>query len=340
MLVKTQEQYKRLKFPELPDFSELPNFSMSGNTSKTPVGEKKKTIRKKQNTSGDNKKSRTKLKKEDKLDYDPIIMNQEWFDGPDNTGDEERAVMKLLKEQDEELESLLLPAAATTTPAPVPPPAPLEQDLFGSLVKECLAIVCIGKDALPSGTDFVSSKEKEDPETYQDKLFYFTAKEESLEFRTDHWVPLKDKLFLKIQLMVLKISELKQFHDELIKTNELHVVDTTDGKHKNMLLVRSATKNDSTNLLTNEKDLNRWKCIHNFYHLVDYICACVLSRVQQEKPENLLGKSLIQLWKIFSTEKYFDKPISKWDDLSGYEFVDNIKELYNTFENIKQILLK
>ena len=265
-------------------------------------------------------------------------MNQEWFDGPDNTGDEERAVMKLLKEQDEELESLLtaLPTTATITTAPGPAP---EKDLFGSLVKECLAIVCIGKDALPSGKECLE-KDKEDPETYQDKMFYFTAKEESLQFRTDHWVPLKDKLFLKTQLMVLKIPELKQFHDELVKTNELHVVDTTDGKHKNMLLVRSAAKNDSTNLLTNEKDLNRWKCIHNFYHLVDYISACVLFRVQQEKPEILLGKTLIQLWKLFSTEKYFDKPISKWDDLSGYEFVDNIKELYNTFENIKQILLK
>lgn len=316
---------------------------MSG---KAPVGEKKKIVRKKQTVSGDKKKPRTKSKKEDKLDYDPIIMNQEWFDGPDNTGDEERSVMKLLKEQEQELESLITPCApppnhTSTTTTPGPAPKEQEEDLFGSLVKECLAIVCIGKDALPSGTTQELLLEKgQDPETYQDKMFYFTAKEESLQFRTDHWVPLKDKLFLKIQLMVLKIPELKQFHDELIKTNELHVVDTTDGKHKNMLLVRSAAKNDSTNLLTNEKDLNRWKCIHNFYHLIDYISACVLSRVQQEKPEVLLGKTLIQLWKLFSTEKYFDKPISKWDDLSGYEFVDNIKELYNTFENIKKILLK
>ena len=283
--------------------------------SKAPTTEKKKT--------------RKKKIKEDKLDYDPIILNQEWFDCPDNTGDEEKAVMKLV-EQD----SLI-------TPCSPPSPAPLEEqeDLFGSVVKECLAIVCIGKESLPT-TDLPPSKEKDDPETFNDKLFYFAAKKESVKFRTDHWVPLKDKLFLKIQLQVLKIPELKQFHDELFKTNELHVVDTTDGKHKNMVLLRSAEKNDCTNLLTNEKDLNRWKCIHNFYHLIDYISACILSRIQEEKPEVFLGKTLTQLWKLVCTERYYNKPVSQWDDLSGFEFVDNIKELYNTFENIKAILLK
>ncbi len=257
--------------------------------------------------------TKKKNTKKDEFTKDPIIMKQEWFDCPQNSQEEEEEVLKILRPK---LETITIP------------------DLFTGFVIECLAVTCFGEAI---GSMEPPNPETDDPETYRDKVLYFAAKEASDRFKSQEWLPIKEKIFLKTQMLVIKNPEMKTFHNEFYKLPELYVAETSSSPDtKNLILLRSAEKNDMSTLLVHTKDTNRWKCIHNIYHLPSYIGACVLQRMNDQAETSLINKNLYELWKEVATEMYYKSPVSLWDDLSGFEFIDSIKELFSTFEYIKK----
>lgn len=243
-------------------------------------------------------------------------MNGVWLDGPENSQDEEEDVRKKLVPQAPTLPQKVPPIGVPLVSSGVPP------DGFTSFVIECFINTCFnGLEIEPIDT------KKDSPEAIQDKIFYQTTKAASAIFKAEELAPLRDKVFYKVQLLVIKYPEMKQFHNELYKIQELYV-----NNNKNLILMRSAEKNDVATLQINEKDVNRWKCIHNIYHLSSYVGACVLKRAQDP---NLVDKTMLEIWKALTGDRYWNLPVSKWDELTGYEFIDNVKELWNTFEKMK-----
>jgi hypothetical protein len=208
----------------------------------------------------------------------------------------------------------------------------LTKDPMTGFVQYILAALYF-KGSLPNEPP---DKTKDEPSVYRDKEFYFNALSLAREFKEKHLIPTGNLVFEKIHKQLS--AELKNFHEELRKAHELHAVDNnSDNNIKNLILLRSNQKNDSINLLVNSVDANKWKCLHNLYHFQQYISSCFISVFKSNNNNDTFMKmNYIEIWKTITTKVYCDKDIKDWDDLSGFEFIDNMKELYQTLEYFKK----